>query len=53
MSTPTDAKSRTLSYVDALNEAVKQEMDRNEKVFVIGLNVDDHKGIQGTTQGVE
>ncbi len=52
MSTPTDAKTRTLSYVDALNEAVEQEMDLDPGVFVIGLNVDDHKGIQGTTQGL-
>ena len=44
--------TRTLSYVEALQEAVEQEMDRDEKVFVIGLNVDDHKGIQGTTQGL-
>jgi len=52
MSTPTDAKTRTLSYVDALNEAVEQEMYLDPGVFVIGLNVDDHKGIQGTTQGL-
>jgi pyruvate dehydrogenase E1 component beta subunit len=51
MSSPTDS-ARTLSYVEALQEAVEQEMDRDEKVFVIGLNVDDHKGIQGTTQGL-
>ncbi len=48
MSSPTE---RTLSYVDALQEAVEQEMNLDEKVFVIGLNVDDHKAIQGTTQG--
>jgi pyruvate dehydrogenase E1 component beta subunit len=52
MSTPTDPPARSLSYVDALNEAVAQEMDLDENVFVIGLNVDDHKGIQGTTQGL-
>ncbi len=51
MSSPTDSP-RNLSYVDALQEAVEQEMDRDEKVFVIGLNVDDHKGIQGSTQGL-
>lgn len=51
MSTPTDG-TRTLSYVEALQEAVEQEMDRDEKVFVIGLNVDDHKAIQGTTKGL-
>ena len=47
MSTPTDPSSqRSLSYVGALNEAVEQEMDLDPGVFVIGLNVDDHKGIQ-------
>jgi len=51
MSSRTDS-SRTLSYVEALQEAVEQEMDRDETVFVIGLNVDDHKGIQGTTRGL-
>ena len=49
MSSPTE---RTLSYVEALQEAVAQEMDRDPGVFVIGLNVDDHKAIQGTTQGL-
>ena len=52
MSTQTDLNVRILSYVDALNEAVEQEMELDENVFVIGLNVDDHKGIQGTTQGL-
>ncbi|MFQ5764824.1 MAG: alpha-ketoacid dehydrogenase subunit beta [Rhodospirillales bacterium] len=51
MSSPTDAE-RTLSYVDALQEAVEQEMALDEGVFVIGLNVDDHKAIQGTTRGL-
>ena len=48
MSSPSDS-TRTLSYVEALQEAVEQEMDRDEKV---GLNVDDHKSIQGTTKGL-
>jgi len=39
-----------LSYVDALREAVSQEMARDERVFVMGLDVDDHKGIQGSTK---
>ena len=51
MSSPTE-NSRSLSYVEALQEAVEQEMDRDPGVFVIGLNVDDHKGIQGTTKGL-
>src|SRR5215469_13061709 len=43
---------RMLSYVDALREAVAQEMRRDDRVFVMGLDVDDHKGIQGSTKGL-
>src|SRR5262245_47195663 len=43
---------RMLSYVEALREAVAQEMARDERVFVMGLDVDDHKGIQGSTRGL-
>src|SRR5215468_4561195 len=47
------AKSaRLLRYVDALAEAVAQEMDRDPRVFVYGLDVDDHKRIQGSTVGL-
>jgi pyruvate dehydrogenase E1 component beta subunit len=45
-------KTRTLRYVDALAEAVGQEMDRDPSVFVFGLDVDDHKSIQGSTRGL-
>lgn len=51
MSSPTDG-GRILSYVDALREAMEQEMARDPKVFVMGLDVDDHKGIQGSTRGM-
>ena len=48
-----EAKSgRMLRYVDALAEAVAQEMDRDPRVFVFGLDVDDHKRIQGSTAGL-
>jgi acetoin:2,6-dichlorophenolindophenol oxidoreductase subunit beta len=43
---------RLLRYVDALREALEQEMDRDENVFVFGLDVDDHKSIQGSTAGL-
>lgn len=43
---------RLLRYVDALREAVSQEMDRDPSVFVMGLDVDDHKAIQGSTRGL-
>lgn len=50
MSTPDS--QRLLSYVDALREAVEQEMERDKSVFVFGLDVDDHKAIQGSTRGL-
>ena len=43
---------RMLRYVDALREAVAQEMERDPRVFVFGLDVDDHKAIQGSTRGL-
>lgn len=43
---------RLLRYVQALQEAVSQEMERDPSVFIFGLDVDDHKGIQGSTLGL-
>jgi len=43
---------RLLRYVDALSEAVAMEMQRDSRVFVFGLDVDDHKAIQGSTRGL-
>lgn len=40
---------RTISYREAVNEAHVQEMERDERVFVFGLDVDDHKRIYGST----
>jgi pyruvate/2-oxoglutarate/acetoin dehydrogenase E1 component/TPP-dependent pyruvate/acetoin dehydrogenase alpha subunit len=44
---------RLIRYVDAIAEGCIQEMERDEKVFVFGLDVDDHKKIQGSTAGIE
>lgn len=44
---------RLIKYVDALREAFEQEMSRDENVFLFGLDVDDHKGIQGSTLGLQ
>jgi pyruvate dehydrogenase E1 component beta subunit len=44
--------SRLLSYVDALREAVEQEMQRDPSVLLFGLDVEDHKAIQGSTRGL-
>jgi acetoin:2,6-dichlorophenolindophenol oxidoreductase subunit beta len=48
----THPEPRALRYVDALREAVAQEMERDPSVFVMGLDVDDHKAIQGSTRGL-
>lgn len=44
---------RLIRYVDALREAFEEEMARDPKVFLFGLDVDDHKGIQGSTVGLQ
>jgi len=41
--------TRTLSYGEALHEALHQEMARDEGVFVLGQGVDDLKGQYGST----
>jgi len=51
MSSLTDG-SRILKYVDALCEGMGQEMEADPSVFVFGLDVDDHKAIQGSTKGL-
>jgi len=43
---------RALSFVDAIREATDQEMARDERVLVFGLDVDDPKAILGTTKGL-
>lgn len=54
MSSPNNAerKGRLISYVDAVLEALGQELDADPRTFIIGLNVDDHKGITGSTMGL-
>src|SRR6059036_2553468 len=47
------ASRRILRYVDALREAVASEMERDPRVFLFGLDVDDHKAIQGSTRGLQ
>lgn len=43
---------RKLSYADALLEATHQEMSRDDSVLVMGMGVDDFRGIYGTTKGL-
>jgi acetoin:2,6-dichlorophenolindophenol oxidoreductase subunit beta len=49
---PKPATERTRSFVEAVREATEQEMARDENVILYGLDVDDPKGIQGTTLGL-
>ena len=51
MSSPAP-NQRLLAYVDALREGLAQEMRSDPRVFLFGLDVDDHKGIQGSTRGL-
>ena len=51
MSSPA-GNQRLLTYVDSLREATAQEMRRDPRVFLFGLDVDDHKAIQGSTRGL-
>ena len=43
---------REISYREALNEAMVQEMERDPSVFVYGIGVPDHKRIFGSTVGL-
>jgi pyruvate/2-oxoglutarate/acetoin dehydrogenase E1 component len=52
MSMP-NSHCRQLRYVDALREAVAQEMERDPRVLLFGLDVDDHKAIQGSTRDLQ
>jgi pyruvate/2-oxoglutarate/acetoin dehydrogenase E1 component/TPP-dependent pyruvate/acetoin dehydrogenase alpha subunit len=43
---------RQINYIDAIHEALDQEMGRDDSVVVFGLDVDDSKAIYGTTRGL-
>jgi pyruvate/2-oxoglutarate/acetoin dehydrogenase E1 component len=43
---------RITTYVESLREAVEQEMERDPMIMLFGLDVDDHKAIQGSTRGL-
>lgn len=44
---------RFITFEKAVNEAIMQEMERDKRVFLFGLDVTDHKKIFGTTKGLE
>ena len=43
---------RRITYGEALNEAISQEMERDSSIFVYGIGVPDHKGVFGSTLGL-
>ena len=43
---------RTITVKDALQEAIIEEMDRDENVFVMGEDIAEHGGIYGVTRGL-
>lgn len=47
------SSTRMITFVEALNEAMTQEMRRDPRVFLFGLDVTDHKRIFGSTRGLE
>lgn len=44
--------ARKIKFVEALNEAMVEEMGRDERVVLFGLDVNDHKRIFGSTVGL-
>jgi pyruvate/2-oxoglutarate/acetoin dehydrogenase E1 component len=46
-----DTETRQLRYWEAIDEATRQAMAKDERIFVMGVGVDDPKGIFGTTRG--
>lgn len=42
----------TINYAKAIRESLAQALQLDERVFLMGLDIDDHLGIQGTTKGL-
>ena len=43
---------RSITFCQAINEALHEEMSRDSNVFLYGLDVTDHKQIFGSTKGL-
>ena len=46
-------KKRIISFSDAINESILQSMKKDKNVILMGLGVDDPKGIFGTTKNLD
>lgn len=44
--------AQKMSYRNAINQALHQEMERDNKIFTYGIDVADHKNIFGSTAGL-
>ena len=44
--------TKTITYCDAINEAIMHEMERDPSVFIYGIGVPDHKKIFGSTKNI-
>ncbi len=47
-----DSAAREIRYWEALNEALQEEMDRDERVFIMGEDVGLYGGAYGATRGL-
>src|SRR5258708_10017466 len=43
---------RTITYRDALREAIREEMQRDERVFIMGEDIADYGGTYAVTKGL-
>ena len=43
---------REITYCEALNEAISQEMERDNNVFIYGVGIPDHKRVFGSIDGL-
>ncbi len=48
----TETAERTITYREAINEALKQEMRADDRVFVAGIDLAERGDVFGLTQGV-
>ena len=46
-------KKRIITFSEAINEALSQKMAKDKNVILLGLGVDDPKGIFGTTKNLK